>query len=84
MAVYRSVKKQVGSVTFSKPVAVFLTFNPPARISEPWDLDNYKKAMFDSLTICNFWKDDSLVYEDHSYKGVIGGRGNVVMEIEEL
>lgn len=84
VAVYKAVRKQVGRLHFTQPVAVFITFRPPSKVHEPWDMDNFKKAMFDSLTHCNFWKDDSLVYRDYSEKGEYGGRGSVHMIVEVL
>lgn len=84
IAIYRAVRAQVGRILFEDPVAVFLTFNPPVRCLEPWDLDNYKKALFDALTMCNFWRDDSLVHEDHSFKGEWGGKGSVDLRLEYI
>ncbi len=84
VAVYRALQRQVGFPKFSKPVAVFMTFYPPPAVKEPWDIDNHKKALFDAMTLANFWADDSLVHEDHSYKGKQGGCGRVVIQVEEM
>ena len=83
-AVQRSVREQAGRFQFRQPVSVFITFNNPAKVHEPWDMDNYKKAMFDALTHAGLWFDDSLVHADCSYKGVQGGRGNVEIIVEVL
>jgi len=84
VAVYRAVRRQVGRIYLDRPLAVFITFNPPSKVLEPWDMDNFKKAMFDSLTVCRFWKDDSLVHRDYSEKGTRGGRGSVQMIVEVI
>ena len=82
--VQRSVREQTGRYKYQQPVSVFITFNPPAKVHEPWDMDNYKKAMFDALTHAGFWLDDSLIHADCSYKGVRGGRGSVDLIVEVL
>lgn len=83
VAVYRAVKEQVGDFKFTDPVAVFATLHYATKLAT-WDLDNYQKALFDALTLCNFWSDDSQIHELHLYKGNVVSGGRVVLTVEHI
>jgi len=47
------------------------------------DLDNYKKALLDSITKAGVWMDDSQIDQLHSYRGGVIKDGATIIQIEE-
>ena len=66
----------------AKPVCVFVTYSPPDRRVR--DLDNYAKALFDSLTHAGVWADDSQIREMHIAWGKTGKPGSTRITITEM
>jgi crossover junction endodeoxyribonuclease RusA len=61
-AYQESVRAAVRGNTFgciNKPCAILMIVSPPDRRKR--DIDNLPKAVFDALTKCRIWSDDSLV-----------------------
>ena len=56
-AVLEQLKKRPKAI--AGPVAITLILNPPDKRRR--DLDNYLKAIFDSLTHAGVWEDDSQI-----------------------
>lgn len=48
------------------------------------DIDNYSKALFDSLKHANVYMDDSQIKETHHYMREPGKEGRCIVIIEEL
>ena len=63
------------------PLKVEVILNFPTNRQQ--DLDNRMKSLLDSLTIANVWLDDSLIYDLHIIRGVIGKPGGVIVKISE-
>lgn len=61
-------------------LSVSLTLNPKTLRS--YDVDNFTKAVFDSLTHARFWGDDSQVDILTVKKGVKTPGGNVIVKVE--
>lgn len=71
-AVYEQLKKKPKPITDN--VAVKVEFYPPNNIRR--DMDNYFKALFDSLTTAGVWVDDSQIkrIESEWFESVINGK----------
>ena len=80
-AVAEAVREQVPDVQLGNRVMVEITMYPPDNRTR--DLDNYKKALFDSLTHCDIWEDDSLIDQDFTYRGVVVKGGVIKIEINQ-
>lgn len=70
---------------FTGPLTVELWLVPKTR--RKYDVDNFTKTLFDSLTKANFWEDDEQVYEliIHKYprpESDEAERGFVLMTVE--
>lgn len=63
-------------------VSVTLVLNPPTLSS--YDVDNFNKGLFDSLTAAKFWNDDSQVHRLTVSKGVKVKGGNVQVKVEVM
>jgi len=60
-------------------IAMSITLNPPTL--RRYDIDNFNKAVFDSLTKAKFWHDDEQVTSLIIQKGEKTKDGNVMMKI---
>ena len=71
-AVYEQLKQDPKPITDN--VAVKVEFYPPNNIRR--DMDNYFKALFDSLTTAGVWIDDSQIkrIESEWFESVINGK----------
>lgn len=71
-AVYEQLKKK--PVPIAANVAVKIEFYPPNNIRR--DMDNYFKALFDSLTTAGVWVDDTQIkrIESEWFESVINGK----------
>lgn len=49
-----------------------------------YDVDNYFKSLFDALTSCDFWVDDSQIYKCTAIKGEKVKGGKVAIKINQL
>jgi len=47
------------------------------------DLDNYKKALLDSLTLAEVWNDDVQIDQLYSYRGSMVKGGATIIKIDE-
>jgi crossover junction endodeoxyribonuclease RusA len=65
-----------------RPVSVSITLNPPTL--RKFDVDNYAKAILDSLTKCGFWLDDDQVHRLTLIKGEKIKGGNAIVSINKL
>ena len=61
---------------------VKITLNPPTL--RKYDVDNRTKAIFDSLSECDFWEDDEQVDRLTIIKGEKIKGGNVLVKITKL
>ena len=76
-----SVLQQLGDPpTIAERMLVeVVLFMPDRRIR---DVDNYMKALLDSLTCCGLWEDDSLIDQLFNYRGdVVKPHGRVFLRI---
>jgi len=63
-------------------LAVDVILYPPDRRTR--DLDNYMKALLDSLTIAKIWEDDELIDNLNIHRGkVLSGAGKCALRITE-
>lgn len=69
-------------LNITQPVSVALRLHPPKNFI--YDIDNYCKGLFDSLTHGNFWKDDTLVQEMYVVKGEKATPGRIELTVEVL
>lgn len=69
------------SEQISKSVSVSIKLNPPTLRS--YDVDNFNKGIFDALSKCGFWLDDSQVYRLTIEKGnkAKGGNAEVTVSV---
>ena len=63
-------------------VSVTLVLNPPSLRS--YDVDNFNKGLFDSLTAAKFWNDDEQVQKLTVSKGEKVKGGNVQVKVEVI
>lgn len=63
-------------------VSVSLTLNPPTL--RKYDVDNFNKALFDSLTAALFWVDDEQIHSLKINKGEKVAGGNVEIEVRVI
>ncbi|WP_438980215.1 RusA family crossover junction endodeoxyribonuclease [Polynucleobacter sp.] len=79
--VSEAVNEQLPGVHIDVPMLLeVVLYMPDARRR---DIDNYQKALLDSLTICGLWADDSLVNQLYIFRGKATARsgGSVFMRI---
>jgi len=79
-AVYEQLKRRPNPITVNVAVAVILY--PPSRQTR--DLDNYLKAIFDSLTHAGVWADDSQVKRFTVEWGAVTKFGKAEITISEF
>jgi len=79
-AVYEQLKKRPKPITVNVEVALVLY--PPSKQSR--DLDNYLKAIFDSLTHAGVWADDSQVKRFTVAWGAVTKFGKAEITISEF
>jgi len=79
-----AVQGIVGIVDETLPgrLAVTIYLHPPTRRS--FDVDNFSKAIFDSLTSAGVWQDDSQIDELTIYRCEIIKGGRAVVKIREI
>lgn len=83
----REYKRHVHSilgdnVPMKELVAMTMTYESP-KVVRTRDADNYNKALWDALTLCGIWEDDSQVDEYHVYRGK-PGNNRVLVTIQEI
>jgi len=76
--VEEAVHEQLPGVCIDYHVLLEVTLFPPDKRKR--DLDNYMKALQDSLIKCGFLKDDSLINQLFIYRGEIVKEGLVKIE----
>ena len=64
------------------PVEFEMTINPPTL--RKYDVDNFTKGVFDSLSNCKFWVDDEQVIKLTVRKGVKTKGGNVLVKVNKV
>ena len=64
------------------PVRIDVSLRPPDRRTR--DIDNNLKGLFDALTYCRVWKDDSQVDEMTVRRGKVISGGHVEVLVSEL
>ena len=76
--------KELGLVDegISRRVSVELVLNPPSL--RRYDIDNFCKSLFDSLSVANFWSDDEQVVTLLIKKGEKIKGGNVIVSVNVL
>lgn len=79
-AIYEQLKKKPKPITDN--VAVKVEFYPPNNIRR--DMDNYFKALFDSLTTAGVWVDDSQIKRIESEWFDNTKKGHVLINIANL
>lgn len=80
--VVKIVKENNLNFGIDYPVEIVLKFAPPRSIGiEGFDIDNFKKALFDAFTHAGVWMDDKLVYKDTSEKAEAYALGQVYITI---
>lgn len=75
------VKEQCGELLLTERLLVEVYLFPPDRRVR--DLDNYMKALQDSITKAGLWEDDSLIDQLFIYRGAVTKGGLVRLEISE-
>ena len=76
------VKEQrAGIYNINYRMAVTIILHPPDRRQR--DIDNYHKALLDSITASGLWKDDSLIDQLFTYRGSIISKGKAIVAIQE-
>lgn len=81
--VSEAVNEQLPGIHIDTPMLLeVVLYMPDARRR---DIDNYQKALLDSLTICGLWADDSLVNQLFIYRGKASTKsgGSVFMRITD-
>jgi len=66
----------------SGPVQITLKLSPPDKRRR--DLDNYLKAIFDSLTHAGVWEDDSLIKKMDIEWGTVVKSGEAIITISQM
>jgi len=74
-----AIAEQMPGIHIDDRVLVELTMFPPD--NRVRDLDNYTKALMDSITHSQLWQDDSLVDQLFLYRGEVVKGGTVKVEI---
>ncbi len=72
----------LGSELLSERLSVKITLYPPDKRRR--DIDNYTKAVFDSITEAKFWDDDEQVDRLVIEKGEKRKGGNVIVEVTKI
>jgi len=80
-SVIADVREQAPDVYIDDKIAITVYMFPPDRRTR--DLDNYMKALQDSITKSGLWEDDSLIDQVYTYRGEVIKGGQVVVKIEE-
>lgn len=75
------IHEQAASLRLDERLHVEVTLFMPDNRQR--DLDNYMKALLDSLTKAKLWFDDDQIDQLHIYRGKIVKRGAVLIEINE-
>lgn len=75
------VQQNAYGLSLQERLHVDVILYPPDRRIR--DLDNYIKALFDSLTAANVWLDDEQVDSFTPYRGVVIPKGRVSLRIAE-
>lgn len=75
-----AVNEQLPDVSIADRMLVEVVLYPPDKRIR--DVDNYNKALLDSLTECGFWEDDCLIDQLFVYRGdVVKPQGRVFLRI---
>lgn len=82
IAVAGLVMANRAALQLCKPVCVSVTYCPPDNRRR--DLDNYTKALLDSITAAGVWQDDSQVQIMHLQWGAIMPGGKATVTIAEI
>jgi crossover junction endodeoxyribonuclease RusA len=80
-AVEADIREQAPDVYITDKVAITVYMFPPDRRKR--DLDNYMKALQDSISKAGLWEDDSLIDQLYIYRGEVIKGGQIVVKIEE-
>jgi len=80
-AVESEIREQAPSVHITDRIAITVYMFPPDRRKR--DLDNYMKALQDSISKAGLWEDDSLIDQVYMYRGEVIKGGQIVVKIEE-
>lgn len=76
-----AVVEQLPTVHIDERMLVEVVLYPPDKRKR--DVDNYHKALFDSLTVCGLWEDDCLIDQAFVYRGEVCKSGSVFMRITD-
>lgn len=79
--VAEAVIEQLPSAYIDDKMLIEVVLYPPDKRRR--DVDNYMKALLDSLTECGLWEDDSLVDQLFIYRGEVHKKGMVFLRITE-
>lgn len=71
-----------GAPRFNGPVELHMVLFPPSR--RRYDLDNFRKAIYDAITHAGIWSDDSEIHMDAGIKGEPVPGGRIVLQIRHL
>ena len=80
-SVLSDVKSQAPRVKYTEPFAMSVYMFPPDRRKR--DLDNYMKALQDSLAKAGLMEDDSLIDQLYLYRGEGRKGGLAIVKIDE-
>lgn len=71
------VNEQCSDVYYEEPISMTVILHMPDKRTR--DLDNYMKALLDSLTQAKLWSDDSIIEHLEIYRGVDlkGGKARI-------
>lgn len=81
LSVKSYIDKNNFNIGINIPIIVEVILNFPTNRQQ--DLDNRMKCLLDSLTKANVWVDDSLIYDLHIIRGIIGKPGGCIVKITE-
>lgn len=66
----------------TEKLSFHMTLNPPTL--RKYDVDNFTKCVFDSLSNAEFWEDDEQVHKLTVVKGEKTPPGNVIVKVTKL
>lgn len=81
-AVDRLYDLKLNDECITSNVSVSLVLNPPTL--RRYDIDNFNKALFDAMSMANFWLDDEQIHNLSITKGEKVKGGNVLVKVEVM